>query len=199
MLEQVRASITAAKDAVNALLADEAALNKVALAGALLVDALKSGGHIYSCGNGGSMCDAMHFAEELSGKFRAERAPLPALAISDPAHLTCTGNDFGFDQVFSRFVAAHGRSGDVLLAISTSGTSGNILAAVKAAKTAGMKVITLTGRQKSPVGVLGDIDICTPVATPWSDRIQELHIKVIHTLIELCEQELFKDHRSTPR
>lgn len=192
MLEHVRASIKAASEAAASLLKDESALAQVAKAGALLVESLKGGGRVYSCGNGGSMCDAMHFAEELSGKFRSERPPLAALAISDPAHLTCTGNDFGFDQVFARFVTAHGRPGDVLLAISTSGTSRNILAAVDAAKAAGVKVITLTGRPGSPVGSRADIDICTPVATPWSDRIQELHIKVIHTLIELCELGLFK-------
>jgi len=192
MLEQVRASIKAASEAAASLLKDESALAQVAKAGALLVESLKGGGRVYSCGNGGSMCDAMHFAEELSGKFRSERPPLAALAISDPAHLTCTGNDFGFDQVFARFVTAHGRPGDVLLAISTSGTSRNILAAVDAAKVAGVKVITLTGRPGSPVGSRADIDICTPVGTPWSDRIQELHIKVIHTLIELCELGLFQ-------
>lgn len=192
MLEHVRASIKAASEAAASLLQDESALAQVAKAGALLVESLQRGGKVYSCGNGGSMCDAMHFAEELSGKFRSERPPLAALAISDPAHLTCTGNDFGFEQVFARFVMAHGRPGDVLLAISTSGTSRNILAAVEAAKAAQVKVITLTGRRDSPVGRQADIDICTPVATPWSDRIQELHIKVIHTLIELCEIGLFK-------
>jgi D-sedoheptulose 7-phosphate isomerase len=196
MLEHVRASIKAASEAAASLLKDESALAQVAKAGALLVESLQKGGKVYSCGNGGSMCDAMHFAEELSGKFRSERPPLAALAISDPAHLTCTGNDFGFDQVFARFVTAHGRPGDVLLAISTSGTSRNILAAVEAAKAAQVKVITLTGRRDSLVGRQADIDICTPVDTPWSDRIQELHIKVIHTLIELSEIGLFKGGKS---
>lgn len=191
MLEHVRASIASAAQAAKDLLADESALAAVARAGELLVATFQAGGRVYSCGNGGSMCDAMHFAEELSGKFRSERPPLPALAISDPAHLTCTGNDFGFDQVFARFVAAHGRPSDVLLAISTSGTSRNILAAIEAAQKAGVKVVALTGRRASPVGKLADIEICTPVNTPWSDRIQELHIKVIHTLIELCELGLF--------
>jgi D-sedoheptulose 7-phosphate isomerase len=191
MLELVQASIKAAAQAAAQLAADEAALKAIAKGGDLLVKSLQGGGRVYSCGNGGSMCDAMHFAEELSGKFRSERPPLAALAISDPAHLTCTGNDFGFDQVFARFVEAHGRPGDVLLAISTSGTSRNILAAVQAAKKAKVSVITLTGRRASPVGQVADIDICTPVETPWSDRIQELHIKVIHTLIELCEHGLF--------
>jgi D-sedoheptulose 7-phosphate isomerase len=133
----------------------------------------------------------MHFAEELSGKFRRERAALPAMAISDPAHLTCAANDFGFDSVFSRFVEAHGRRGDVLLAISTSGNSPNILAAATAAHAAGMKVIALTGKPGNKLESHADINICTPGGTQYSDRIQELHIKVIHTLIELCESRLF--------
>jgi D-sedoheptulose 7-phosphate isomerase len=137
------------------------------------------------------MCDAMHFAEELSGKFREPRAGLGAMAISDAAHLTCAGNDFGFDSVFARFVESHGRKGDVLLAISTSGESKNILNAVRAAKERGMQVLALTGRRGSTLGREADIDICTPTPSKYSDRIQELHIKVIHTLIELCERQLF--------
>lgn len=193
MLNIVKASISAASRAVQELERNDAVLQKIADAGALLVESFRGGGKVYSCGNGGSMCDAMHFAEELSGKFRKERTPLAAMAISDPAHLTCAANDFGFEQVFSRFVAGFGRKGDVLLAISTSGTSKNIILAIEAARTAGMKVIALTGRPSSKVGQLADIDICTEGGSDYSDRIQELHIKVIHTLIELCERELFKD------
>jgi D-sedoheptulose 7-phosphate isomerase len=137
------------------------------------------------------MCDAMHFAEELSGRFRQNRPGLPAMAISDPAHLTCAGNDFGFEHVFSRFIEAHGKAGDLLLAISTSGTSPNILNAVAAAKAKGMRVIAMTGHDECKLGTEGDLHICTPGGTKFSDRIQELHIKVIHTLIELCERELF--------
>lgn len=193
MLDIVKASIGAASQAVQKLERNEDVLKKVAAAGALLVSTFRQGGKVYSCGNGGSMCDAMHFAEELSGKFRKERSPLPAMAISDPAHLTCAANDFGFETVFSRFVQGFGRKDDVLLAISTSGTSKNILLAIHAAKAVGMRVITLTGRPESAVGKLADIDICTEGGSAFSDRIQELHIKVIHTLIELCERELFKD------
>lgn len=193
MLDIVKASIGAAARAAQQLERNEAVLKKIADAGSLLVAAFRGGGKVYSCGNGGSMCDAMHFAEELSGKFRKERTPLAAMAISDPAHLTCSANDFGFEHVFSRFIQGFGRKGDVLLAISTSGTSKNIKLAIEAAKAAGMQVITLTGRPGSVIGNLADIDICTEGGSAYSDRIQELHIKVIHTLIELCERELFKD------
>jgi D-sedoheptulose 7-phosphate isomerase len=193
MLDIVQASISAAAAAAKKLEGDTATLQKIADAGQLLVKTFRSGGKVYSCGNGGSMCDAMHFAEELSGKFRKERAPIGAMAISDAAHLTCSANDFGFEHVFSRFIQGHGRKGDTLFAISTSGTSKNIKLAIDAAKVAGMTVISLTGRPKSLVGNLADIDICTEVNTPYSDRIQELHIKVIHTLIELCERELFNE------
>ena len=191
MLAAVKASLASAREALDALLANQSSLDAIAQAGALLVETFRAGGRVYSCGNGGSLCDAMHFAEELSGKFRDPRPPLPALAISDPAHLTCAGNDFGYETVFSRFVEAHGRSGDALLAISTSGKSPNILNAAATARRQGVKVIALTGRAHSPLASLADIEICTPGGTPYSDRVQELHIKVIHTLIELCERGLF--------
>lgn len=191
MIGHVLASLEGARTALQALLANQATLGRIADAGVLLTQVFRAGGHVYSCGNGGSMCDAMHFAEELSGKFRGERSPLPAMAISDAAHLTCAANDFGFDTVFSRFVHAHARKGDALLAISTSGTSPNILAAARTARDLGVKVISLTGKPDSKLGALADIDICTPGGTAYSDRVQELHIKVIHTLIELCERSLF--------
>ena len=191
MIDLVNAAMSSAADALANLRKNDAALAAIAAAGELLVKTFQNGGRVYSCGNGGSMCDAMHFAEELSGKFRRERAALPAMAISDPAHLTCAANDFGFDSVFSRFIEAHGRSDDVLLAISTSGNSPNILAAATAARAAGMKVIALTGKPGNKLEAKADVNICTPGGTQYSDRIQELHIKVIHTLIELCESRLF--------
>jgi len=190
-LDAIKAALASAHTALSELQKNEPALGQIAAAATLLVDTFKAGGHVYSCGNGGSMCDAMHFAEELSGKFRQERAPLAALAISDPAHLTCAANDFGFDQVFSRFVEAHGRPGDVLFAISTSGSSVNVLAAAVSARQRGMKVIALTGNSQAKLSALADLAICTPSSTPYSDRVQELHIKVIHILIELCEKSLF--------
>ncbi len=194
MLEHVKASFASAREALQSLLDDQATLAKIAQGGELLAQTFKAGGRVYSCGNGGSMCDAMHFAEELSGKFRGERAPLPAMAISDPAHLTCAANDFGYDSVFARFVEAHGRPGDVLLAISTSGTSKNIIAAAEAAHRGKVKVLALTGRTGTKLGQMADLEICTPGLTSYSDRIQELHIKVIHTLIELCERQLFPEN-----
>jgi D-sedoheptulose 7-phosphate isomerase len=192
----VEASLAQAAEALERLRADQATLRDVARAGELLVECFRRGGRVYSCGNGGSMCDAMHFAEELSGKFRRERAALPAMAISDAAHLTCAGNDFGFDSVFARFVEAHANPGDVLLAISTSGTSKNVLAAAAAARQKGAKVIALIGRPGTALAAASDLTICTSVDTPYSDRIQELHIKVIHTLIELCERQLFPQNYS---
>ena len=169
---------------------DPEKLAAVAKGAELIAGCIRDGGRVISCGNGGSMCDAMHFAEELSGKFRQERAPLPATAISDPAHITCVGNDFGFDQIFSKYVAAHGRRGDVLLGISTSGKSPNILKAIEAAKACGMGVVTLTGRQDSPVGARANVDICA-VGNEFSDRTQEMHIKIIHILIEAVERTMF--------
>lgn len=191
MIEHVQASFAAAAEALQDFRANKAGLESVAKAGALFADVFKGGGKVYSCGNGGSMCDAMHFAEELSGRFRRDRPALAAVAISDPSYLTCVGNDYGYDQVFSRFIEAHGRKGDALLAISTSGTSANVVRAAEAAKALGMRIVTLTGRPGSKLGAMADVDVCTPAKTTYADRVQELHIKVIHTLIELCERQLF--------
>jgi D-sedoheptulose 7-phosphate isomerase len=135
------------------------------------------------------MCDAMHFAEELSGRFRDDRPAYAASAISDASHLSCVGNDYGYDQVFSRYVEAHGNAGDVLLAISTSGASRNVVAAARTARARDMRVIALTGRPGTPLESCADIVICTPGGR-YADRVQELHIKVIHILIELVERQL---------
>ncbi len=190
--EIISASLEEADSALAALRQDSAMLEEIAAAGESLLRCLEAGGRIYSCGNGGSMCDAMHFAEELSGRFRGDRAALGATAISDASHLTCAANDYGFEAVFSRYVEGHGRGGDILLGISTSGTSANILRAAEAAKARGMRVIALTGKRGSALGALADHDLCTPGGTRWSDRVQELHIKVIHILIEIVEAGLEK-------
>ena len=155
----------------------------------LLTSTFEKSGRAFSCGNGGSMCDAMHFAEELTGRFRKDRPGIAAMAISDPSHLTCVANDFGYDQVFARFIDAHGRAGDVLLAISTSGRSPSILNAAKAASTRGMAVIGLVGHTGSQLERLTDVCICTP-GGEFADRVQELHIKVIHIMLELVERQL---------
>jgi D-sedoheptulose 7-phosphate isomerase len=150
---------------------------------------LRSGGRILSCGNGGSMCDAMHFAEELSGRYRKDRPALSAMAISDPSHLSCVANDFGFDQVFARGVEAWGRAGDILLGFSTSGNSRNVIVAAERARSQGMKVFSLVGRDGGKLLPLCDLSVVVPAQT--ADRIQEIHIKVVHIVIELIERELY--------
>ena len=163
--------------------------DQIEKAAQICVEALRNGNKIISCGNGGSLCDATHFAEELTGRYRDSRCPLPAIAINDPAYMTCVGNDFGFQNVFSRYVEGVGSKGDVLLAISTSGNSQNILNAVAKAQKKGMKVISLTSLGESKLSPLSDVAICTP-RTAHSDRIQEIHIKVIHILIQCIEEML---------
>jgi len=179
-----------AHDALTRLLEDAPTLHNVADAGALIAASLRNGGRIYSCGNGGSMCDAMHFAEELSGRYRSDRPAYAAVSISDPSHLSCVGNDYGYEFVFSRYLEAHARSGDVLLAITTSGNSANVLRAAETARARGAKVIALTGRRGSKLDALADIVIATTGTSGYADRVQELHIKVIHILIELVERDL---------
>lgn len=166
---------------------DAAFMDAVEAAGTAMCQAIAQGGKIISCGNGGSMSDAMHFAEELSGRYRDDRPGLRAISCSDPSHITCVGNDYGFDQIFARFVQALGQSGDCLLAISTSGNSANVLEAAKAAKSKGMTVIGLTGRGGGALKALCD----AAVDVPWNgyaDRVQEVHIKVIHAWIDLIER-----------
>ncbi|HKW80825.1 MAG TPA: SIS domain-containing protein [Casimicrobiaceae bacterium] len=185
-------------DALQALRSDAEARNAIARAAALIVEAFNGGKRVYSCGNGGSMCDAMHLAEELSGRFRGDRRGLAATAISDPGHISCVANDFGYEQVFARYLESHAGAGDVLVAISTSGTSRNVLAAAKVARTIGMQVVALTGRRDSPLGAAADCAIATPGGR-YADRVQELHIKVIHILIELIERDLFPDNYAGER
>lgn len=156
----------------------------------MLAAAAKNGKKIISCGNGGSMCDAMHFAEELSGKYRNDRPALAAISISDPSHISCVGNDYGYAFVFSRMVEAVGQPGDVLFAISTSGNSENILNAIAAAKRKNMQVIGLTGKDGGKMAALCDVEIRAP-RSDYADRAQEIHIKVIHSLIDFVEKELF--------
>lgn len=169
--------------------AEQRNMEAVQHAGDMMVAALKTGGKLISCGNGGSMCDAMHFAEELTGKFRNDRAPIAAMSISDSSHLTCVGNDHGFEQVFARFVQAHGKPGDVLLAISTSGNSPNVLRAAEAARAAGMKVVALTGKDGGKLAASCDVEVRV-AHQGYADRIQEVHIKVIHALIDHIEQAM---------
>lgn len=182
-----------ARRTLDSFCADHENLARIDQAAALIGSALASRKTVLSCGNGGSMCDAMHFAEELSGRFRKDRPPLPALAISDPGYLSCVANDFGYEHVFSRCVQAFGAPGGVLLAISTSGSSANVLHAAKAAREIGMSVIGLCGKKASPLAEFADVAICAPSPDGYADRTQEVHIKVIHCLIELVERQMFPD------
>ena len=155
----------------------------------VMTQVIVNGGKIITCGNGGSHCDAMHFAEELTGRYRNNRKSLPAIAISDAAHLTCVGNDYGFEFVFSRFIEGIGNNGDVLLAISTSGNSMNIINAVKAAKEKKMKTIVLTGKDGGHLVNIADMISIVPYFG-FADRIQEIHIKIIHIMILLIERKM---------
>jgi D-sedoheptulose 7-phosphate isomerase len=159
---------------------------KIEVAGNLMVAAISKRNKIISCGNGGSMCDAMHFAEELTGRYRKNRLSMPAISISDPSHITCVGNDYGFDFIFSRFIEGMGNQGDVLLGISTSGNSTNVLKAAEVAKQKGMKVIGLTGKDGGKLAELCDVEIRVD-HHGFADRIQEIHIKIIHSLIDYIE------------
>ena len=155
---------------------------KIETAIEMMCTALKAGNKIISCGNGGSMCDAMHFAEELSGRFRNNRRGLAAVSISDPSHISCVANDFGYDFVFSRYIEALGQPGDVLLGISTSGSSKNVILAIEEAKKKGMKTLVLTGKDGGKLAGLADLEIRAPYSE-FADRAQEIHIKIIHNFI----------------
>ncbi|PIQ21701.1 MAG: phosphoheptose isomerase [Cytophagales bacterium CG18_big_fil_WC_8_21_14_2_50_42_9] len=185
----IQAELQEAQNVLNNFLENPDHLNRIAAAAEVMVTAVKSGGKILSCGNGGSMCDAMHFAEELTGRYRENRSAIPAIAIADVSHMSCVANDYGYDQVFSRYVEALGQPQDVLLGISTSGNSKNVLLAAEAARKRGLQVITLTGKDGGNLAALSDVEIRVP-HFGFADRIQEIHIKVIHILILLIEQQL---------
>ncbi|EKT54289.1 D-sedoheptulose 7-phosphate isomerase [Providencia burhodogranariea] len=187
----IRGELSEAADTLAQFLSNDANIKAIEQAAVLLADSFKAGGKVLSCGNGGSHCDAMHFAEELTGRYRENRPGYPAIAISDVSHLSCVSNDFGYDYVFSRFIEAVGRDGDVLLGISTSGNSANVIKAISAAREKGMKVITLTGKDGGKMAGSADIEIRVP-HFGYADRIQEIHIKVIHILIQLIEKEMVK-------
>ena len=188
----VRANFLEAKRVLESFLSEDENIQKIEAAGNLLCQAFEKGSKVISCGNGGSMCDAMHFAEELTGRFRENRKPLAAVSISDPSHLSCVANDYGYDEVFSRYIQALGNAGAVLLAISTSGNSKNVLKGIEAARENGMKVIGLTGKDGGAIGPLCDIEIRAP-QSDYADRAQEIHIKVIHSLIHYVEERVKSD------
>jgi D-sedoheptulose 7-phosphate isomerase len=185
----VQAAFTEARELLDRFMGDSQQLERLVYAADLMANALQHDKKIISCGNGGSMSDAMHFAEELSGRFRLDRPAYAALALSDPAFLSCVANDYGYEQVFARGVAAFGQRGDVLLAISTSGNSANVLRAAEAARAKNMKVVALTGNDGGALAALADVELRVP-HQGFADRIQEIHIKIIHCLIEEIEHSM---------
>lgn len=178
-----------AAEVLQDFLKNEENLKNIETAAKLIADSVKQGGKVISCGNGGSHCDAMHFAEELTGRYRDNRRAIPAICVSDPSHISCVSNDFGYEFVFSRYLEALGNKGDVLLGISTSGNSANIIKAAQTAKERGMKVIILSGKDGGKLAPLADIELRVP-HFGYADRIQEVHIKIIHILILLIEKEV---------
>jgi D-sedoheptulose 7-phosphate isomerase len=185
MGDSISRSIDEAARVLDVLRGDERLLGRVREGAGLLASCIGAGGKILVCGNGGSACDAAHFTEELTGRFRDDRRPLAALACTDAGHITCTANDYGFEHVFSRWVQALGRAGDVLVVVSTSGNSANLVSAVEAAKAAGMPVLGLLGKGGGVLGPVCDLSLLFPGAT--SDRIQELHMLVLHAWVEAIE------------
>jgi len=185
-------SLSQAQTTLNQFVANPKNIELIHQAIQTFVDSFKNKGRVFSCGNGGSMCDSLHFAEELTGRYRKDRAPLPATGISEAGHITCIANDFGFEYIFSRFVEAWGNQGDVLLAISTSGNSANVIKAVEVAKSKGMKVVGLLGKDGGKLKSMVDVPII--IDCPITDRIQEIHIKCIHIFIEGIERSLFPEN-----
>jgi D-sedoheptulose 7-phosphate isomerase len=181
-----------AQTVLDNFLNDPVQIEKIEKAAGLMADAIIQNGKIISCGNGGSHCDAMHFAEELTGRYRDNRRALPAIAISDVSHLSCVSNDFGYEYVFSRYIEGLGQPGDVLLGLSTSGNSENIIRAAEAAKAKGMKVIIMSGKDGGKLAGVADIEIRVP-HFGYADRIQEIHIKVIHIFMLLIEKMVLTD------
>lgn len=191
LINKIKDNFRQAQEVLENFISDPRTWEAIEKAVELMVQALENGNKIISCGNGGSMCDAMHFAEELTGRFRNDRIPLPALSICDPSHITCVANDFGFNYIFSRMVDALGKPGDILLAISTSGNSQNVITAIESAQQKEMKVVGLTGKSGGKMASLCDVEIRVPYEG-YSDRVQEIHIKVIHSLVQLIEMAMDK-------
>ena len=184
-------SLASARAALDALSSTPRTAETIDRLSSLLADTFRTGHKVLICGNGGSACDAAHFAEELTGRFKADRPPLPALACTDPGHITCTANDYGFEHIFSRGIEAYGRPGDLLIVLSTSGNSPNILRAIESAHRIGIPVVGLLGKDGGKCRDLVDLSIIAPGQT--SDRIQEIHIKIIHIAIEAVERALFPE------
>jgi D-sedoheptulose 7-phosphate isomerase len=197
MRERINDALRRARAALDQAIANPAVAVGAARAAELLVAAFREGRKVLGCGNGGSACDAGHFAEELTGRFRKDRPALPAIACTDAGHITCTANDYGFDVVFSRWVEALGNKGDVLILLSTSGNSENIVRAAKAGRDRGLTTVALLGGDGGRVRGTCDVEIIVP--GEGSDRVQELHMLILHALVEAVEEALFDGARRTQR
>ncbi len=195
-MQTIKSHFSEAHQILQSFLDNDDNFINIAKAGDVILESIKNGNKIISCGNGGSMCDAMHFAEELSGRYKHDRKALPAISISDASHITCVSNDYGFEYIFSRFVEALGQPNDVLFAISTSGNSQNILNAIAVAQQKKMKIIALTGKTGGKIASLCDIEIRAPYSE-FSDRAQEIHIKVIHSIIDYIEKKMLLNDDDT--
>jgi D-sedoheptulose 7-phosphate isomerase len=182
-------SLSEANSVLSQFLNDSSQLEKCDSFAKILAGTFERDGKLFTCGNGGSHCDAMHFAEEWTGRYRKERKPMGALALGDASHVTCVSNDYGFEYIFSRQLEGLGRRGDLLVGLSTSGNSQNVIAAFESAKKMGIQTVALLGRDGGKIKSLADLAIVIPATT--SDRIQEMHIKIIHTVIEAVERKLF--------
>ncbi len=184
---RIQSHFLEAQKTLEQFLSDDKNMQAVAQAAKLMIEAVNNNGKIMSCGNGGSLCDAMHFAEEMTGRYRENRRPLPAISLADASHISCVSNDYGYKHVFERMVEALGNSNDVILAISTSGNSENVILAMDAARHKGMKIVALTGKDGGKMAGLADVEIRAPHSL-YADRAQEIHIKVIHALIDAIEE-----------
>ena len=160
--------------------------------GSKLADIFKSGGKVIICGNGGSATDAMHFAEEFTGRFRDDRKALPAISLADSSHITCVGNDYGFAEIFARGVEAYAKPGDMVIGLSTSGNSANIIRAFEKAEEIGCKTLALLGKDGGKLAGKCDYEFIIPGKT--SDRIQEIHMIILHIVIEVVERIMFPEN-----
>ncbi len=185
-------ALTEAQTTLDSFLKDPTQLEKCERFSNLLIETFRGGGKLFTCGNGGSHCDAMHFAEEFTGRYRKDRKPLGALALGDASHVTCVSNDYGFDQIFSRQLEGLARKGDILVGLSTSGNSANVIKAFESAKQLGLKTVALLGKDGGKLAPMADLAIVVNATT--SDRIQEMHIKLIHTVIETVERDIFPEN-----
>ena len=191
-LAEIKAELQEAADLLDKFMNDEKNIQLIQDAALLIANSFKQGGKVLSCGNGGSHCDAMHFAEEFTGRFRKDRKALPSISISDSSHITCVGNDYGFDFIFAKGVEAFGQEGDFFFGISTSGNSKNVIEAVKMAKKKNLKTVALLGKDGGKLKGECDYEFIIPGET--SDRIQEVHMMILHIIIEGVERVLFPEN-----